>query len=170
MLRAKFGDGLPLALLPVFVALLASSFLLGVKMYLWKVKFTEPQSWRPKKQTMKKRRLSWNWFFPPPMKPIYTAYYITADMGKDTLRRVVEGCGKDPATIKRMKLLGDIRNSADFVSSQHFQEVTQFEYKQRIENGKTIDALKQEVDSLKNSRKAVAAAAYQPLDPKKKKK
>lgn len=133
-------------------------------MYLWKVKFTESQSWRTKKQTMKKRRLSCNWFFPPPMKAVYIGYYLTADRGEETLRLAVKGCGKDPATIKRMKLLGNIRNSTDFVSSQAsntaFQEVS--EYKQR---------LKQEVDNLKNSRKAVAAAAaYQPLDLKKKKK
>ena len=86
------------------------------------------------------------------MKPIKVEYYVTKDMGEDTLREAVKRSGRDPATIKKFKMLGDMQNGIDYVSSDHFQaclkasddiiRALRQECAERQEYQKTIDDLR----------------------------
>ena len=137
-------------------------------MYLWKVKCSTARQWVPKRNPKNPLPpmcvfLQSQEYQDQMMKPVYTEYYITCDRGEDTLREAVLRSMRDPSTIKKVKLVGDIRNMTDYVSSHHFHDCLNAAHKRAIDDGHTIQALKQQVAELK------AEAAKKPNKTKRKK-
>jgi len=83
------------------------------------------------------------------MKPIKVEYYVTKDMGEDTLREAVKRSGRDPATIKKFKMLGDVRNDIDYVSSDHFQACLSSRQNEIIQLNKEVIRLQRELNDRK---------------------
>ena len=123
-------------------------------MYLWKVRCTTARQWKPRKNRRNQEvvgfllmtgRLSDKRF----MKPIYVEYYVTRDMGEDSLREAVKRTGRDPDTIKRTKMLGDVRNCIDYVTSNHFQACLKSRQDEVIRLDKEVTRLRNELNERK---------------------